>query len=69
MGFVKDVQCYELYGGIALKNHAFSFFISILSERTAIDTCNLKYLGILISADLQWNDHIDYIYYKGHKAY
>ena len=23
--FVKDVQCYELFGGIALKNHAFSF--------------------------------------------
>ena len=21
-----DVQCYELFGGIALKNHAFSFF-------------------------------------------
>ena len=25
---VKDVQCYELFGGIALKNHAFSFFSS-----------------------------------------
>ena len=24
---MKDVQCYELFGGIALKNHAFSFFI------------------------------------------
>ena len=23
---VKDVQCYELFGGIALKNHEFSFF-------------------------------------------
>ena len=23
---VKGVQCYELFGGIALKNHAFSFF-------------------------------------------
>ena len=23
---IKDVQCYELFGGIALKNHAFSFF-------------------------------------------
>ena len=23
---MKDVQCYELFGGIALKNHAFSFF-------------------------------------------
>ena len=24
--FVKGVQYYELFGGIALKNHAFSFF-------------------------------------------
>ena len=23
---MKDVQCYELFGGIALKNHTFSFF-------------------------------------------
>ena len=23
---MKDVQCYELFGGIVLKNHAFSFF-------------------------------------------
>ena len=23
---MKNVQCYELFGGIALKNHAFSFF-------------------------------------------
>ena len=23
MHLVKDLQCYELYGGIALKNHAF----------------------------------------------
>ena len=22
---MKDVQCYDLFGGIALKNHAFSF--------------------------------------------
>ena len=26
---MKDVQCYELFGGIALKNHAFSFFFFI----------------------------------------
>ena len=24
---MKGVQCYELFGGISLKNHAFSFFI------------------------------------------
>ena len=26
---MKGVQCYELFGGIALKNHAFSFFFSL----------------------------------------
>ena len=26
---MKDVQCYELFGGIALKNHAFSFHFSL----------------------------------------
>ena len=25
---MKDVQFYELFGGIALKNHAFSYFFS-----------------------------------------
>ena len=25
---MKGVQCYELFGGIALKNHAFSFSLS-----------------------------------------
>ena len=27
---MKGVQCYELFGGIALKNHTFSFHFSIL---------------------------------------
>ena len=27
---MKGVQCYELFGGIALKNHTFSFFILLL---------------------------------------
>ena len=26
---MKGVQCYELFGGIALKNHAFSFSLSL----------------------------------------
>ena len=33
---MKDVQCYELFGGIALKNHAFSFFsFSVLSAKNS----------------------------------
>ena len=26
---MKGVQCYELFGGIALKNHTFSFSIAV----------------------------------------
>ena len=29
---MKGVQCYELFGGIAIKNHAFSFFFHFLKE-------------------------------------
>ena len=29
---MKGVQCYELFGGIALKNHAFSFFFILLEQ-------------------------------------
>ena len=28
---MKDVQCYEVFGGIALKNHAFSIVFSVVS--------------------------------------
>ena len=32
---MKDVQCYVPFGGIALKNHAFSFFIkATLGDRS-----------------------------------
>ena len=27
---MKDVQCYELFGGIALKNHAFSLSVAMM---------------------------------------
>ena len=30
---VKVVQCYELFGGIALKNHTFSFSFSLLRHQ------------------------------------
>ena len=40
---MKDVQCYELFGGIALKNHAFlfSFFSFSLCDNYAVifDVC------------------------------
>ena len=35
---MNGVQCYELFGGIALKNHAFSFFhISRLARMSVLD--------------------------------
>ena len=35
---MKGVQCYELFGGIALKNHAFSFhFISLAQVKFALE--------------------------------
>ena len=36
LSVVKDVQCYELFGGIALKNHAFSF--SYIKIRSVCET-------------------------------
>ena len=33
---MKGVQCYELFGGIALKIHTFSFFFSFLRETQCI---------------------------------
>ena len=45
---MKDVQCYELFGGIADKNHAFSFFISYVRNCKS----NLvKYVVMLTYAD------------------
>ena len=35
---MKGVQCYELFGGIALKNHAFSFFSFLQLEFQSIFT-------------------------------
>ena len=29
---MKDVQCYELFGGITLKNHAFSYFFPVFVD-------------------------------------
>ena len=31
---VKGVQCYELFGGIALKNHAFSFHFFVATAES-----------------------------------
>ena len=42
---VKGVQCYELFGGIALKNHTFSIFFFSIQVQMAI--LNLVYVPFL----------------------
>ena len=54
--YVKGVQCYELFGGIALKIHTSSFFFSYTSMSIyySSNTLNLEsivnksFLGILV---------------------
>ena len=46
---MKDVQCYELFGGIALKNHAFSFFFIFISSKEStlpLREASLKVLDV-----------------------
>ena len=50
---MKGVQCYELFGGIALKIHTFSFFFSIL-ETWTFRKSNL--LDIFFFGNLQRNN-------------
>ena len=45
---MKGVQCYELFGGIALKNHAFSFsYITSLTNNCHV--ISLKILDFLFN--------------------
>ena len=39
---MKSVQCYELFGGIALKNHAFSFAFSSTATATLVSASVLS---------------------------
>ena len=41
---MKDVQCYELFGGIALKNHAFSFFFKVVFSMEDDAVCQSKWI-------------------------
>ena len=46
---MKDVQCYELFGGIALKNHAFSFS----SEN---ECCTIWFESIMVDKGLIYRE-------------
>ena len=65
---VKDVQCYELFGGIALKNHAFSFHFFFNKDKVIARVKATKFLGIHINENLSWMDHISYISNKLSKS-
>ena len=45
---MKGVQCYELFGGIALKNHAFSFSFFKLCETIFVTRSSKKERTIII---------------------
>ena len=44
---MKDVQCYELFGGIALKNHAFLNFLNFIfnaKSKAMLEKINKRYI-------------------------
>ena len=47
---MKDVQCYELFGGIALKNHAFSFSNKFIAKMTRVQSYPTVKLHIVCRA-------------------
>ena len=53
---MKGVQCYELFGGIALKNHAFSFFIFI--KDMLEDVVNGCMFGMSTSTKILMTEHV-----------
>ena len=57
---MKDVQCYELFGGIALKNHAFSFsFVLFPQEMFYVCTIFHSKFPVVFTQSLRVNGHIN----------
>ena len=60
---MKGVQCYELFGGIARKNHAFSFFIfisvlALLDFSSSFDTIDHPILVHRLHTDFGFTDTV-----------
>ena len=56
---MKGVQCYELFGGIAHKNHAFFLFLLVLLDfSSAFDTIDHSILGHRLYADIGFTDSV-----------
>ena len=59
---MKDVQCYELFGGIAHKNHAFSFFFIFTIGNAQIPIKqSVKNLGFTLDCYHSMNAHVSNI--------
>ena len=62
---MKGVQCYELFGGIALKNHTFSFSFLLQKLVSLVHVCCNLYLAfkkvsmvyITVHTQCSVNDH------------
>ena len=53
---MKDIQCYELFGGIAIKNHAFSF-----SYRNLLLVRTFTRWNSFSPTNLHWSSHKDFV--------
>ena len=51
---VKGVQCYELFGGIALKNHAFSFLDKATASEKVIVSSDFKLITSVFEKSLSF---------------
>ena len=60
---MKGVQCYELFGGMALKNHTFSYFFSY--EDTMQYSCTIGYNDTIGHDDIVGHNTIQF-YQCGH---
>ena len=65
---MKGVQCYELFGGIALKNH--TFFIFIFFHRLVLFS-NLDMFAVILMKNIYFISYcsMPYIYIYGMECY
>ena len=53
---MKGVQCYELFGGIAPKNHSFFNVYVNATALSCLGYCPIKYVGVSVS--VEYNNQI-----------
>ena len=55
---MKGVQCYELFGGITLKIHTFSFSLALLGFSSPFDTIDHPILVHRLHTDFGFTDAV-----------